>query len=67
MFFRVLGNQALNKNKKNQVKKNKKIKTRNEKNITNVADILETFSLGKTSKKPSGEDVYDFDTDFAMK
>lgn len=55
--FRLEGNQSLNKQNKDAAKKLKKKREKNEKKITNVADVLENFSL------ETGDD-YDFDDDY---
>lgn len=55
--FKLEGNQSLNKQNKDAAKKLKKKREKNQKKISNVADVLENFSLGQ-----SGD--YDFDEDF---
>jgi nuclear GTP-binding protein len=54
--FQIEGNQSLNKQNKNSAKKIKKQKVKTDKKISNVADVLDNFSLG-------GGD-YDFDEDY---
>lgn len=54
------GNQKLNKIKKLEQKKIKKEKNRRERETTNLASVLEGFSLNKN-------DDYDFNTDFTIK
>lgn len=56
--FQIEGNQSLNKQNKNSAKKMKKQKVKTDKKISNVADVLDNFSLG-------GGD-YDFDEDFVV-
>lgn len=58
---------TVNKNNKQQLKSLKKHQIRNEKNMSNVADLLETFSVsGPKKRKASGPDDYDFDEDYEM-
>lgn len=57
-----LGNQTLNKNIKEQLKKKKKQNARNEKKVAKIADVLDNFSLS-TSKD---DDKYDFDQDYVI-
>lgn len=57
--FKLEGNQTLNKQSKDALKKLKKKRGKNEKKISNVADVLENFSLGNSS---NGN--YDFDEDY---
>lgn len=54
------GNQMINKSMKDQRKKKKKLNARNEKKVSNVASVLENFTLGSKDEK------YDFDSDFNM-
>jgi nuclear GTP-binding protein len=56
--FQIAGNQSLNKQNKNSAKKLKKQKVKTDKKISNVADVLDNFSLG-------GGD-YDFDEDYVV-
>lgn len=57
------GNQMSNKKNKDDMKKLKKVQTRNNKKISNVADVLENFSLGGSDDK---NDDYSFEADFDM-
>ena len=57
------GNQMLNKERKDQMKKLKKSKLKTGKKIANVADVLENFSIGENKMV----DSYDFKDDFDMK
>jgi nuclear GTP-binding protein len=56
--FKIEGNQSLNKLNKNSAKKMKKQKVKVDKKISNVADVLDNFTLG------SGSGDYDFDEEF---
>lgn len=47
----------MNRNRKNEWKKQKKVSKRNERRVNDVADVLENFSLDKG-------DSYDFKVDF---
>lgn len=62
IFKSFLGNQTLNKNIKEQLKKKKKQNARNEKKVAKIADVLDNFSLS-TSKD---DDKYDFDQDYVI-
>lgn len=53
-----LGNQTINKANKELVKKLKKRRAKTEKRISNVTDVLESFSFGAPSQD------YDFNVDF---
>lgn len=65
VFF--TGNMTVNKNNKKEMKKLKKQQTRNVRKVDNVADVLEQFSFGGTSKRKStNANDYDFDEDFDM-
>lgn len=57
--FQIAGNQSLNKQNKNAVKKMKKQKVKTDKKISNVADVLDNFSLGGTGD-------YDFEEDYVI-
>lgn len=57
------GNQTLNRNRKAELKKQKKRLVKTEKKVTNVTDVLGNFSLGSTTT-PSNNEDYDFKTDF---
>lgn len=57
----IAGNQALNKNIKEQLKKKKKQNARNEKKVSKIADVLDNFSLSV-----SNDDKYDFDKDYVI-
>lgn len=57
--FRLEGNQTTNKQNKDAAKKLRKKREKNNKKITNVADVLESFSLGG-----GNNDNYDFDEDY---
>lgn len=59
--FKMAGNQSLNKQNKNSVKKLKKQRVKTDKKISNVADVLDNFSLGGGT---SGD--YDFDDDYIV-
>ncbi|XP_023175199.2 guanine nucleotide-binding protein-like 3 homolog [Drosophila hydei] len=54
-------NQSINKNIKELQKKKKKQIVRNEKKISKITDVLDSFSLGASS---SNADKYDFDQDY---
>ncbi|KAM7360080.1 nucleostemin 1 [Cochliomyia hominivorax] len=56
------GNQTLNKNIKEQLKKKKKQNARNEKKVAKIADVLDNFSLSTTND----DDKYDFDQDYVI-
>lgn len=58
--FQIEGNQSLNKQNKNSAKKLKKQRVKTDKKISNVADVLDNFSLGGAS----GD--YDFDDDYVV-
>ncbi|CRK88155.1 CLUMA_CG001940, isoform A [Clunio marinus] len=59
--FKIAGNQSLNKLNKSSAKKLKKQKTKTDKKISNVADVLDNFSLDM------GDDGdYDFDDDYVV-
>lgn len=58
--FRIEGNQSLNKQNKETAKKLKKKRDKNEKKMSNVADVLDNFSLGDSVKTND----YDFDEDY---
>uniref|UniRef100_U5EYQ8 Guanine nucleotide-binding protein-like 3 homolog n=1 Tax=Corethrella appendiculata TaxID=1370023 RepID=U5EYQ8_9DIPT len=68
--FQVEGNQTVNKNKKQELKKKQKLAKRNDRKVTDVADVLDSFSFGSSSakKKKTGDDNdnYDFDEDYDM-
>lgn len=51
----------LNKKRKLEAKQKKKNVVRNEKKVSNVADILDNFSLGEGSNE-----AYSFEADFDM-
>ncbi|XP_049303994.1 guanine nucleotide-binding protein-like 3 homolog isoform X1 [Bactrocera dorsalis] len=55
------GNQSLNKNMKDQIKKRKKQNVRNEKKISKLTDVLDGFSL-----ETSIDDKYDFNKDYSI-
>lgn len=55
------GNQTINKNIKEQLKKKKKQNARNEKKVSKIADVLDNFSLSTKD-----DDKYDFDKDYVM-
>ncbi|CAO1423330.1 unnamed protein product [Diamesa serratosioi] len=59
--YKLDGNQSLNKQNKSDAKKQKKQKVKTDKKITNVADVLENFSLGAGK-----DDKYDFDDDYEV-
>lgn len=59
--FQIAGNQALNKQNKNSAKKMKKQKVKTDKKISNVADVLDNFSLGDDGGKD-----YNFDDDYVI-
>lgn len=59
--FKLEGNLTVNKQNKDAAKKLKKKREKNEKKISNVADVLESFSL-----KNAGSADYDFDQDFKI-
>ncbi|XP_055698136.1 guanine nucleotide-binding protein-like 3 homolog [Phlebotomus papatasi] len=61
----IAGNQTLNKDMKNRLKKEKKRQAKSTKRIDNVADVLDNFSFG-TKKEESDDNDYSFDTDFNM-
>jgi len=63
--FKIDGNMTVNKSNKKQQKTMKKQKVRNEKKMSNVADMLESFSMGSKKRKSGGED-YNFDDDYEM-
>ncbi|KAH8359106.1 hypothetical protein KR093_004289, partial [Drosophila rubida] len=56
-------NQSLNKNIKELQKKKKKQNVRNEKKISKITDVLDSFTLGAASTKA---DKYDFDQDYVI-
>ncbi|KAH8383469.1 hypothetical protein KR009_008857, partial [Drosophila setifemur] len=56
-------NQSLNKGIKDLQKRKKKQIVRNEKKISKITDVLDSFSLGSTSTKA---DKYDFDKDYVI-
>lgn len=56
--FQIEGNQSLNKQNKASAKKLKKQRVKTDKKISNVADVLDNFSLG------GGGGDYDFDDDY---
>lgn len=63
----------LNRQLKDSAKKMKKLKSKNEKKISNVADVLEGFTFGVKKEEDdddddsAGEDKpYDFGADFKM-
>lgn len=58
--FRIEGNQSINKLNKSKAKTMKKQKVRVEKKVSNVADVLDNFTLG------SNDGDYDFDDDYKM-
>lgn len=58
--FKIEGNQSLNKQNKNSAKKLKKQRVKTDKKISNVADVLDNFSLG------GGSGDYDFDDDYIV-
>lgn len=61
----IAGNQTLNKDMKNRLKKEKKRQAKSTKRIDNVADVLDNFSFG-TKEEESDDNDYSFDTDFNM-
>ncbi|XP_075148034.1 nucleostemin 1 [Haematobia irritans] len=56
------GNQTLNKNLNELQKKKKKQNIRNEKKVSKIADVLDSFSISNTS----ADDKYDFDEDYVI-
>ncbi|KAH8330744.1 hypothetical protein KR067_007116, partial [Drosophila pandora] len=56
-------NQSLNKGIKELQKRKKKQNVRNEKKISKITDVLDSFSLGSVSTKA---DKYDFDKDYVI-
>ncbi|EDW96948.1 guanine nucleotide-binding protein-like 3 homolog [Drosophila yakuba] len=56
-------NQSLNKSIKQQQKLKKKQNVRNEKKISKITDVLDSFSLGSSSSKA---EKYDFDEDYVI-
>lgn len=62
--FKITGNQSLNKQNKNSVKKLKKKMLRTDKKISGIADVLDNFTLDMGSGEGSGE--YDFDDDYVI-
>lgn len=60
--FQMAGNQSVNKALKSNAKKAKKQKVKTEKKVSNVADVLDNFSLGMDDD--DGE--YNFDDDYKM-
>ncbi|XP_023295808.2 guanine nucleotide-binding protein-like 3 homolog [Lucilia cuprina] len=58
------GNQTLNKNIKEQLKKKKKQNARNEKKVAKIADVLDNFSL--STSNDDKDDKYDFDEDYVI-
>ncbi|XP_016960388.1 guanine nucleotide-binding protein-like 3 homolog [Drosophila biarmipes] len=56
-------NQSLNKNIKQLQKQKKKQNVRNEKKISKITDVLDSFSLGSSSSKA---EKYDFDEDYVI-
>lgn len=56
--FKIKGNQTVNKSLKSDAKKLKKAKNKTEKKVSNVADVLDNFTLG--------DDKYDFDDDYVV-
>ncbi|XP_013100027.2 guanine nucleotide-binding protein-like 3 homolog [Stomoxys calcitrans] len=56
------GNQTLNKNLKELQKKKKKQNIRNEKKVSKIADVLDSFSISNTHS----DDKYDFDQDYII-
>lgn len=63
------GNQTLNRNRKAELKKQKKRMVKTEKKVSNVADVLENFTLDGLSSTTAaaasgGDDDYSFETDF---
>lgn len=63
-MFQIEGNQTVNKNRKAALKAKKKAIVRGEKKMTDVADELESISLGGVGKKKrvgGKDDDYDFD------
>lgn len=57
------GNQTLNRNRKAELKKQKKRLVKTEKKVSNVADVFENFSLGASTTAGADED-YSFEKDF---
>ncbi|XP_018798971.1 PREDICTED: guanine nucleotide-binding protein-like 3 homolog [Bactrocera latifrons] len=55
------GNQSLNKNMKDQIRKRKKQNVRNEKKISKLTDVLDGFSL-----ETSTDNKYDFNKDYLI-
>ncbi|CAD6994794.1 unnamed protein product [Ceratitis capitata] len=55
------GNQTLNKNVKDQIKKRKKQNARSEKKISQITDVLDGFSL-----ETGTDDKYDFNEDYPI-
>lgn len=58
--FQMEGNQSLNKQNKSSAKRLKKQKLKTDKKISNVADVLDNFSLDM------GGGDYDFDNDYVV-
>lgn len=52
----------MNKNIKEQLKKKKKQSARNEKKVSKIADVLDSFSLSTSND----DDKYDFDKDYII-
>lgn len=69
-MFQLEGNQTVNRNRKAVLKAKKKAVAKGEKKVTDMADDLESFSIGSGDKKQkktsAGEDEYDFDDDYQM-
>lgn len=58
------GNQKQNKLRKQQFKKEKKVRARNEKTAVNLAGVLENVTLTTYNNKK--DDSYDFKEDFSI-
>lgn len=56
--FTISGNQTVNKSLKTDAKKQKKRQAKTEKKVSNVADVLDNFTLG--------DEKYDFDDDYKI-
>jgi len=62
-FILIPENQSLNKGIKQLQKQKKKQNVRNEKKISKITDVLDSFSLGGSSSKA---EKYDFDEDYVI-